>query len=636
MKTQQRKRKRQRLATRALESLEEKRLMAADLMSVENVDGDVVLTFSEAVEPGPGTGNVTLSNSDGLIEVINIKDGTFDGDKVTLDPIAALPTGTINVAIDSGAVVSGSEVADSNVYFEDFESVELQNSNLIPSLNDYVAVFTGTLDVTVAGEYTFGINSDDGQALAIDVAQDGLDPFDDELIYDNTTHGRQDRLTTCGLESTAQSCVGTGEGAITLDVGEYDFQYFYFERGGGSGGEFFYGPGELEEWDADSFALVGDASKGIGIAGDGITVTVYKEVGENTIGDLPTSEAVITEESLIIGSEVLELADIAENAGGRFDVDNDIPGADEWRAANDSNPFDWSHDGPTGWERDNSDLIEGGADEYNGWTWLSKDFWIAEQGDQNRTRYELAEGTVLVADPDAHDDYINNGSQDAASCLSVLEFGPECGLFTASVDTPEISLSGVTENSATLEFASSWWDEDTQSAESRVEYFNAAGESIGSEVLLRWESISDSDNYKPVTDEDGNDARNELVVVDLNNPADADSMVVTFDMPYATNDWWWAVDNIKVDAEVTGELAEALSGEFVNETEELDGPSVGDFNEDGTVDFEDFLLMSGNFNMEGSPTDGDADESGVVDFNDFLILSGNFNKTVDEIYAEMG
>lgn len=628
----------------AVEALEDKKLLAADLLTIESTTDGIALTFSEPVSPGPGTGNIVLSDAaDGsLIEVINVNSdqASFADAVVTIDPSVSIAEGTtVAVSIDAGAVISGTETASVDIFSEDFEGVELENSLLVPRFDDYVAVFTGILDVQVAGDYTFGINSDDGQTLAIDLDQDGLDFIDDEIIYDDTTHGRQDRLSTCGATEQVQSCEGFGQGPITLEVGQYEFGFFYFDRSGGSGGEFFYGPGNLEVWDADAFAIVGDASKGIGVV-DGITVTTYKEVPGATVGNLQAAEALIEDEDTIIGSEVLEFADVAENPGGRFSHDNAVPGAADWALANDENPFDYSNEGPLGWTNDNSDLIEGGAPEYNGWVWLDKEFWIAEQGDQSRTNFELGSGTLLVADPDAHDDYVDNGGQNQAACLPVLEFGPECGLFTASVDVATVYLNGVAENSLTLEFASSWWDEDTQSAEVRVQYFDAAGEAIGEpNVILRWESIPDSPNFKPVEDPDtGADARNELLTYDLENPAGAASAVVTFDMPYATNDWWWAIDNVVISAEVTGELAPAASGEvvIVDSPEGPSNASVGDFNSSGVIDFSDFLIVSSNFGKEGAtPEEGDADGNGTVNFQDFLVVSANFNKTYEEVVDAM-
>ena len=48
----------------------------------------------------------------------------------------------------------------------------------------------------------------------------------------------------------------------------------------------------------------------------------------------------------------------------------------------------------------------------------------------------------------------------------------------------------------------------------------------------------------------------------------------------------------------------------------------GDFNNDGAVNFADFIAFAGAFGTE-SPI-YDLDESGLVDFQDFLIFAVNF------------
>ena len=59
------------------------------------------------------------------------------------------------------------------------------------------------------------------------------------------------------------------------------------------------------------------------------------------------------------------------------------------------------------------------------------------------------------------------------------------------------------------------------------------------------------------------------------------------------------------------------------------GCAQGDLDGNGTVNFDDFLILSSNFGLEvGSCAEGDIDGSGTVDFNDFLTLSGNFGNAV--------
>ena len=58
----------------------------------------------------------------------------------------------------------------------------------------------------------------------------------------------------------------------------------------------------------------------------------------------------------------------------------------------------------------------------------------------------------------------------------------------------------------------------------------------------------------------------------------------------------------------------------------------GDTDGDGVVDFNDFLVVSANFNksVTGGNSDGDFDDNGVVDEADFLLLSENFGRRTTE------
>ncbi|MDB5327227.1 MAG: hypothetical protein JWM57_2796 [Phycisphaerales bacterium] len=55
----------------------------------------------------------------------------------------------------------------------------------------------------------------------------------------------------------------------------------------------------------------------------------------------------------------------------------------------------------------------------------------------------------------------------------------------------------------------------------------------------------------------------------------------------------------------------------------------GDANLNGTVDFNDFLVLQNNFNAPGTRFDqGNFNYDGVTDFNDFLVLQNNFGQSV--------
>lgn len=65
----------------------------------------------------------------------------------------------------------------------------------------------------------------------------------------------------------------------------------------------------------------------------------------------------------------------------------------------------------------------------------------------------------------------------------------------------------------------------------------------GEEIeLFLWLSDPSSPHYKPESLAN----ENEAVVVDLDNPPWATSVVLTFGLFDAGNDWWWAIDNVKV------------------------------------------------------------------------------------------
>ncbi len=163
-----------------------------------------------------------------------------------------------------------------------------------------------------------------------------------------------------------------------------------------------------------------------------------------------------------------------------------------------------------------------GCAEWQGWTVADKDFWLSAD-QQLREEFTKAEGRILVADPDEWDDYDPFGIDPDST-----------GVFNTLFTSPAISIDGVTENTVIVRFDSSWRPEDTQKAALNVSFDGGAF----TQVLL-FESDSSSPDFKP-------DSTNESVEVMINNPMGATSMQIQFEMFDATNDWWWAVDNIQV------------------------------------------------------------------------------------------
>src|SRR5262245_48519601 len=176
-----------------------------------------------------------------------------------------------------------------------------------------------------------------------------------------------------------------------------------------------------------------------------------------------------------------------------------------------------------------------GVAEFEGWSFVNKDWWIATAGDQDRSQFANARGIIAVADPDEWDDFpsFSPSPDDIAPLPGAV------GPFDAKLTTPSISLAGVASNQAKVFFHSSWRPEDTQQASLKAIYNNNV-----TETILQWDSRetisgNPNPNFKP-------DAPNEALTLDLKNPAGAAAVKLEFRVFDAKNDWWWAFDNLQV------------------------------------------------------------------------------------------
>ncbi len=193
----------------------------------------------------------------------------------------------------------------------------------------------------------------------------------------------------------------------------------------------------------------------------------------------------------------------------------------------------WSDTPPDGWIVDRSgvpgygDLATDGIHEWAGWAFAQRDWWFTVDP-QTRDSFQKSEGTIAVVDPDEWDDADH---PDSASE----------GWYKTYLYTPEIDISGCQAGTVQLVFDSSWrpeFDDDYHQSGIVTASFNGQEEL----ELLLWLSDTSSPNYK----DDSLTSRNETVTVNVDNPPWATSMVLKFGMFDAGNDWWWAIDNIKV------------------------------------------------------------------------------------------
>ncbi len=587
-----------------LESLETRRLLAADVAALSPLDGaanvdvnaNLVLTFTSDVEVGPGAGRLLIKNAadDSVVEAIQLDSNRvqINGATVTVDPVNPLPADAkLYVEIDAAAVRDTSSTkADGVLFRENFETLPLIDSALDnPSLDRYAAFSNGTLDVKTAGDYRFGTRNDDGGYLVIDLNNDGKADVNDPadlVIFDDTTHGLTDFFA---------------ENAITLSKGQYKFEYLYFDAGGGGGGEFFYAPdngdlGAPVAFDPAKFAVVGDASKGIGLTAEQIKVTVYQAAGATAVGNIQAALD-MRDGNLEVAQgfpqeATISTADLWDSGNkGYYSADHLVPGTPPPPA----NDADFSANPPFGWVRQNSeDNIQ---PEYNGWGFLDKEFWIAQQGDQDRTSFTKGEGTVAVMDPDAFDDFVDIDDVPLEAFLTL----------------PAIDLTGVTANSVKLNFDSSWRPYQDMTGLIDISFDGGT----------TWANLLTLDN----ADGDSSLARaDEAVSLDIANPSGG-ALLVRFGMTNCNNDWWWAVDNIEVTGQATGDLYDGINDRTTWNFQTATA-LAGDFNVDHKVDLTDFGILKGNFGKTPATlAEGDANGDAKVDLTDFGILKDNFGKT---------
>ena len=201
----------------------------------------------------------------------------------------------------------------------------------------------------------------------------------------------------------------------------------------------------------------------------------------------------------------------------------------------------WTKTPPSGWLIDDSKMpgvgnpAQDGITEWAGWSFASKDWWIAAAGNQRRLEYTLGRGTVMIADPDEWDDSTH------------LQ-----GLFESTIRTAPIAITNAPADSLVLVYDSSWRPESLDDGlpnfpvdaegnriNDQTGFITAAFDGAVEAEIQRWSSINGDPTYH-------DHMPNESVVVPLGNPAGAHNVVLKFGMEKAANDWWWAVDNLAI------------------------------------------------------------------------------------------
>jgi hypothetical protein len=197
---------------------------------------------------------------------------------------------------------------------------------------------------------------------------------------------------------------------------------------------------------------------------------------------------------------------------------------------------DWTATPPDGFvsELNNPAMAGVGLPEWRGWTFARKAFW-QNVDPQNRDEFQLGSGTVAVADTDEYDD--GNGAVRP---------------FQSTLYTKPVDLTGVAPNSIQLEFDSSFRPENSQIARLGVSFDGGA---TFTQLLELNPSNTDNDapwargnmNETLVT---GGTTGGGVPIGAVNNPSSG-SLVFSYYID-GSNDWWWALDNLKITGDIVG------------------------------------------------------------------------------------
>ena len=205
----------------------------------------------------------------------------------------------------------------------------------------------------------------------------------------------------------------------------------------------------------------------------------------------------------------------------------------------------WSGTPPEGWEITNENPKDLGMPEWRTWAIVDLEWWTRTAEDQRRSEFTGVHndgkgvGKGAVSDPDEWDDWEGNGNPDALS------------RWNGHLITPPIKIKGAAAKSLVLTLDSSWRPEDTQNGEilvsfdggkeEQILFFKSVGIDAGAHTLVTIPTLK----LKEDKINDGEQI-NETLEIPIDNPAGVAEMTISFGVVDAQNDWWWAIDNIKL------------------------------------------------------------------------------------------
>lgn len=185
----------------------------------------------------------------------------------------------------------------------------------------------------------------------------------------------------------------------------------------------------------------------------------------------------------------------------------------------------WTPQAPQGWSVVNAPGMPQGTARLQGWTFHTKRAWSTPAG-QDRGNFSRGLGILAVADPDDWDD---TGAPSGK------------GKFDSTLVSPAVPLPDGA-GTLYLGFDSHYRQEAPQKASVTAVFDN------GTETRLVFYSIDATGN-----DNAGKDVQNTFVTKQFAVPVGARAVTLKFRMYDAGNNWFWAVDHIRLDTKpITG------------------------------------------------------------------------------------
>lgn len=232
-----------------------------------------------------------------------------------------------------------------------------------------------------------------------------------------------------------------------------------------------------------------------------------------------------------IAGLTLSFVSLAQSAlvySENFDGATLIPEVDEASGIG-GNVWNTPEDSGLGWSRGADVLpVPGRITEWAGWSFATTEFWITAAGDQDRSSAFASSSmnVVAIADSDEYDDTPDATVDDE---------------YNVFLRTPEIDVSGYDLSTLQLSFDSSFRLEENETSAFSVSFDGLETATI---------DVLDSGTSPAVT--------LTFDAVALNAPATANTMVIEFAHEDADNNWWWAIDNVEINADVIPEPSTTL------------------------------------------------------------------------------